>query len=113
MSKPTKGNKTKRPNSDEARLKKAHLNSLKRDKAVVSSNFSVPEGFKITKVSNSKIRIKGPGAQAIKLASNKHRLEVIEAVAQRNWTRVVNLVPMETLAPIDYKTTQQEVTTKK
>jgi hypothetical protein len=114
MAKPVKGNKNKRPASDERRLKSAHLNNLKRNVAIISSRESTPDGFKVTSVSKEKIRIKGPGAQAIKLATHKNREDVIQAVAQRNWTRVVTLIPMETAAPIDYKNTQeQEVTTKK
>ena len=114
MAKPVKGNKTKRPASDERRLKAAHLNNLKREVAVVHSRFSVPEGFKVTTVSKEKIRIKGPGAQAIKLASNKNRDDVVEAVTQRNWTRVVTLIPRETSAPIDYKNIEdKEVNTKR
>ena len=112
MAKPVKGNKTKRPASDERRLKTAHLNNLKREVAIVHCRFSVPDGFKVTTVSKEKIRIKGPGAQAIKLASSKTREEVIQAVAQRNWSRVVTLIPMETPEKINYNV-PEEINNKK
>jgi flavin-binding protein dodecin len=76
---------------------------LKGDKAIVSKSFEVPEGFKSTYINDEQIRIKGLGIQAIKQASNKNRDEVIRAVANRDWKRVVTLVPREDAAPIDYK----------
>lgn len=113
MAKPTKGNKTKRPNSDEGRLKAAHLKALKGNVAIVSSSFKVPEGFKTSKVTNTKIRVKGVGAQAIKQASNKVREEVITAVAQRNWTRVVTLIPDEGSLPVKYNKAEDKEEAKK
>ncbi len=106
MGKPVKGNKTKRPPSDEVRLKRNHLLNLKRNKAVVSTSFNVPEGFKVSKVSKNLIRFKGLGAQAIKLS--KGNIEVIRAVKDRNWNRVVSLVPMETPISLNYEPKKKE-----
>ena len=104
MAKPTKGNKTKRAHSDESRLKKAHLNMLKRDKAIVSSSFNVPsEGFTVTKVSNKLVRIKGVGAQALKMATSKNYDEVVRCIKERNWTRLSTIVEKKDNTPIDYK----------
>lgn len=104
MAKPTKGNKTKRPASDVARLNKAHLLMLKRDKAIVSSSFKVPdEGFTITKVSNKLIRIKGVGAQALKMANPKNYDEVVRCIKERNWTRLSVIIEKRDNTPIDYK----------
>ena len=112
MSKPVKGNKNKRPASDEKRLKTAHLNNLKRKVAIVSSRFSIPDGFKITVINKEKIRINGPGAQAIKLASVTHKEEVIQAVADRNWNRVVSLIPIETPNKINYNVPEEIINKK-
>jgi len=103
MAKPVKGSRNKRPASDVARLASAHLLMLKGDKAIVSKSFEVPDGFKSTSINDKQVRVKGLGIQAIKQASNKDRDEVIRAVADRNWKRVVTLIPREDAAPIDYK----------
>ena len=110
MAKPVKGNKSKRPASDESRLKKAHLNMLKRNKAIVSSSFNVPsEGFISSKVSDKLIRIKGVGAQALKMATSKNMDEVVKCIKERSWTRLCAIVDKKDNTPIDYKI---EVVTK-
>lgn len=105
MAKPTKGNKTKRPPSDEARLKKAHLNMLKRNKAIIlESVIKVPdEGFTITKLNNKFIRIKGVGAQALVMANSKNYDEVVRCIKERNWVRLCTIVEKRDNTPIDYK----------
>jgi hypothetical protein len=92
MAKPVKGkNSGKRAPSDKTRIANAHLNSLKFNKAIVDASFDVPEGFKVTKISATKIRIKGVGAGALK--ASKGNPQVVKAIVNREWNRVVTLVP--------------------
>ena len=94
MAKPVKGkNSGKRAPSDKTRIANAHLNSLKFNKAIVDASFDVPEGFKVTKISATKIRIKGVGAGALK--ASKGNPQVVKAITNREWNRVVTLVPYE------------------
>ena len=92
MAKPAKGkNSGKRAPSDKIRIANAHLNSLKFNKAIVDASFDVPEGFKTVKISATKIRIKGVGAGALK--ASKGNPQVVKAITNREWNRVVTLVP--------------------
>lgn len=100
MAKPTKGHAVKRAPSDDARLKKQHINMLKRNTAIISNNNVDETMFTWCKISNNKYRIKGVGAQAYKLSrANK---DVITAIKDRNWTRVASLVPFNNSVNIDY-----------
>ena len=104
MAKPVKGKGGgKRPPSDKNRIAKAHLNALKFNTAIVDVNsFEVPsEGFKTTKISNTKVRLKGVGAGALK--ASKGNPQVVKAVANREWGRVVSLVPYEEGPIPDYE----------
>ena len=92
MAKPVKGKSGgKRAPSDKTRIAKAYLNSLKFNKAIVDASFDVPEGFKTVKISATKIRIKGVGAGALK--ASKGNPQVVKAITNREWNRVVTLVP--------------------
>lgn len=95
MAKPVKGkNSGKKPSSDKTRIANAHLNSLKFNKAIVDASFDVPsEGFKTVKISNNKVRIKGVGAGALK--ASRGNPQVVKAITNREWNRVVTLVPYE------------------
>lgn len=94
MSKPVKGKSGgKTAPTDKQRVAKAYLNSLKFNKAIVDASFDVPEGFKVTKISATKVRIKGVGAGALKVS--KGNPQVVKAIANREWNRVVTLVPYE------------------
>ena len=94
MAKPAKGkNSGKRAPSDKTRIANAYLNSLKFNKAIVDTSFDVPEGFKVTKISATKVRIKGVGAGALK--ASKGNPQVVKAITNREWNRVVTLVPYE------------------
>jgi hypothetical protein len=94
MAKPVKGkNSGKRAPSDKTRIANAHLNSLKFNKAIVDASFDVPEGFKVTKISATKIRIKGVGAGALK--ASRGNPQVVKAITNREWNRVITLVPYE------------------
>lgn len=103
MAKPVKGKSGgKTPPSDKNRIAKAHLNSLKSNTAIVDASFEVPsEGFKTTKISANKIRIKGVGAGALK--ASKGNPQVVKAIANREWNRVVTLVPYEERPISDYE----------
>lgn len=92
MSKPVKGKSGgKTAPTDKQRVANAHLNSLKFNKAIVDASFDVPEGFKVTKISATKVRIKGVGAGALK--ASKGNPQVVKAITNREWNRVVTLVP--------------------
>ena len=94
MAKPAKGkNSGKKAPSDKTRIANAYLNSLKFNKAIVDASFDVPEGFKTVKISATKVRIKGVGASALK--ASKGNPQVVKAIANREWNRVVTLVPHE------------------
>jgi hypothetical protein len=103
MAKPVKGkNSGKRAPSDKTRIAKAHLNALKFNTAIVDVSFEVPsEGFKTTKISATKVRIKGVGAGALK--ASKGNPQVVKAIANREWNRVVSLVPYEEGPISDYE----------
>lgn len=102
MSKPVKGkNSGKKPPSDKNRIAKAHLNALKFDKAIVDDSFEVPEGFKVSKISANKIRVKGVGAGALK--ASKGDPQVVKAISNREWNKVVSLVPYEEKLISDYE----------
>jgi hypothetical protein len=101
MAKPAKGKSGgKTPPSDKNRVANAYLNSLKFNKAIVDASFDVPEGFKVTKISATKIRIKGVGAGALK--ASRGNPQVVKAIANREWNRVVSLIPYEGESTIDY-----------
>lgn len=100
MAKPTKGHAAKRAPSDEARLKREHINMLKRGTAIINNNNVDDTMFTWCKVSNNKYRIKGVGAQAYKLSRGNK--DVIAAIKDRNWTRVASLVPFNNSTNIDY-----------
>ena len=94
MAKPVKGKSGgKTAPTDKQRIANAHLSSLKFNKAIVDASFDVPEGFKVTKISATKIRIKGVGAGALK--ASKGNPQVVKAITNREWNRVVTLVPYE------------------
>jgi hypothetical protein len=95
MAKPVKGKSGgKKQPSDKERIAKAHLNALKFNTAIVDASFDVPgEGFKTTKISATKVRIKGVGARALK--ASKGNPQVAKAIANRDWNKVVALVPYE------------------
>ena len=95
MAKPVKGKSGgKNAPTDKQRIAKAHLNALKSNTAIVDTSFEVPgEGFKSTKISATKVRIKGVGAGALK--ASKGNSQVVKAIANREWNRVVTLVPYE------------------
>jgi hypothetical protein len=103
MAKPVKGkNSGKKAPTDKQRIAKAHLNALKFNKAIVDASFEVPrEGFKTTKISATKVRIKGVGAGALK--ASKGNPQVVKAISNREWSRVVSLVPYEEGPIPDYE----------
>jgi len=102
MSKPVKGKSGgKTAPTDKQRIAKAYLNSLKFNKAIVDASFDVPEGFKVTKISATKIRIKGVGAGALK--ASRGNPQVVKAITNREWNRVVTLVPYEEEPIPDYE----------
>lgn len=103
MSKPVKGKSGgKAAPTDKQRIAKAHLNALKFNKAIVDASFEVPrEGFKTTKISATKVRIKGVGAGALK--ASKGNPQVVKAISNREWSRVVTLVPYEEQPIPDYE----------
>ncbi len=102
MAKPTKGNKTKRPPSDERRIKMAHINMLKRSTAIITDSSNVDTNmFSINKLSNNRYRIKGVGAQAYKMS--KFNKEVLTSIKDINWTRVATLVPFNNPTNLNYE----------
>jgi hypothetical protein len=103
MSKPVKGKSGgKKQPSDKERIAKAHLNALKFNVAIVDASFDVPdEGFKVTKLKSNFIRLKGVGAGALK--ASKGNPQVIKAISNREWSRVVTLVPYEEGPIPDYE----------
>lgn len=102
MAKPVKGKSGgKAAPTDKIRVAKAHLNALKFNTAIVDASFEVPdEGFKVTKISATKVRIKGVGAGALK--ASRGNPQVVKAIANREWNRVVSLIPDEGGPTIDY-----------
>lgn len=102
MAKPVKGKSGgKTAPTDKQRVANAHLNSLKFNKATVDASFDVPEGFKVTKISATKVRIKGVGAGALK--ASKGNPQVVKAITNREWNRVVSLLPYDDKLTINYE----------
>ncbi len=91
---------------DDERIKKQHLRFLKRNTAILTSADEIwTKEFKVTSLGNNKLRVKGVGVQAVKLALKRIGVDtakVLDAVLQRNWKQVQMLVPYVP-QEVDYK----------